>query len=597
MPDIFDTVDVAKGQDIFDSVTGPYVPPEIAQADAQRQMEQNPPPAPEWLNNAVGAVANTARGFIPTSARDVAGLATPVTGSIEDLLKSYQIGKDVLGGSSFEDATRKYAPEQLQLADAGQTPAYSKERFQAASDTLAQMLMAASIAKGHGAVRAGEVPKVETIPGEVPSNIPSPSENQLPTPSLSGEPLSRTPQEIIREGPPSAEDARGLPISKPVTQRFVQPEGNAIPDEAQSTANITRDAIVWRGELLNEGQKLGEQAKIMGDMGYPVPAPLADRITEINAELKRGYQPKQAQYQMRGGPSLEELLSEPAKAEEAPQAPEPALTEPPSQPPSRVPSSSQLPRSLSEDVSSSEAVVDRPGLQQQRFAPQTEAIKPSDEVNAPETSNVGIAHSYGEERFPGEVQRGEGTTPEVQVERGRELLQRGVDPGQIVRRVEKTGRISGDDMAVLRARLEMLQHDADTASEASRTAPNDPVLKRAAEQAMQNELDWRRTIKPAATAFHEIGMTLQGQAEVNYGTFEGLRRSAFDLHGKDVNPEQAGRLKEVANRVRRENQIATESLQRATTQVEQTFGRKAPPRSVEQLRSDLANRLRELTPC
>jgi hypothetical protein len=212
-------------------------------------------------------------------------------------------------------------------------------------------------------------------------------------------------------------------------------------------------------------------------------------------------------------------------------------------------------------------------------------------------SKVGIAHEYGEERFPEQIDRGEGTTVEAQVARGRDLLQKGVDPGQIVRRVERTGRISGDDMSVLRAQLETFQHAADTAAEAARTNPGDPVLKRAAEQAMQNELSWRKTIKPAATAFHEIGMTLQGQAEVNYGTFEGLRRSAFDLHGKDVTPEQALTLREASNRVRRENQFATESLQRATAQIDRTMGRKAAPRSVDQLRTDLANRLRKLTPC
>lgn len=541
---------------------------------------------PEWIQRAIEAEGTdfvTKEGESDTALPKVIqgigkGIGTAATGltSPENLaLLPLGAGKTAakLLATVFAAKAAEQMPEQWKAFNATDDPG---EKAEIATTVIAGLVPAlAPLLHGGGKVKAGEVPK-ET--GQIHSEAVTRSAEEFLGPDVqpippNARPLGATSEfGLEQEGPPTATEAKGLPIAKSVTQRYQTPEGAPIEPEGASTAQITRDALAWRKELLDEGARLGEQLRTMQEAGHPAPRPLRDRIAEINAELQGGYQPpKEPTYELKGdtedtfaaddelADTIESIRS--IKGE----------TEHPIQPATAKPIRAERPDNI-------------PKVREQ-----------IQEQQGP-VSDVGIAHRFGEDRFEGEIERGEGTTVEAQVERGRNLLKRGVDPDQIIRRVDRTGRVSGDDMAVLRAKLEELQFNADSAAEAARIN-SDPVLQRAAEQAMQNELAWRKAIKPAATAFHEIGMTLQGSAEVNYGTFEGLRRSAFDLHGKDLTPEQAGRLKGVADNVRRQTQLATESLQRATTQVERTFGRKKAPRSVEQLRNDLANRMRELTPC
>jgi hypothetical protein len=97
----------------------------------------------EILSNAENAVADTAKSFIPHSLSDILGFTTPVVGAVEDVRKTGTTLSDILAGKSAEEATRANRPEDLALADADETPAFSRERFTAGLGTAAQILMAA----------------------------------------------------------------------------------------------------------------------------------------------------------------------------------------------------------------------------------------------------------------------------------------------------------------------------------------------------------------------------------------------------------------------------------------------------------------------
>lgn len=262
--------------------------------EAQRQFPQSTAAqiaggVTEGMTNAVGGVSSTSNiAMLPLGAGRTAS--------------------KVLAGVFAAQAARHF-PEQWkafnETEDAG-------EKSRIATEILVGLGLPVAAFLHGGAKPTQEVANLQAVPMVRETQAPS------------GESLTNTPAEMLREGPPSAEDAKGLPISRPVTQRFVQPEGNPVVPESETTAAITRDALAWRNELLQEGQKLGEQARLMGQMGQRIPKPLADRIAEINAELARGFQPKpQEHYELRGETSDAPIETEHVAAQsESPSTPQ-----------------------------------------------------------------------------------------------------------------------------------------------------------------------------------------------------------------------------------------------------------------------------------
>ena len=96
--------------------------------------------------------------------------------------------------------------------------------------------------------------------------------------------------------------------------------------EEPTTAELTREALDRRQELVNEAQRLGEQQRLMRKAGQPAAAALLqDRINEINAELRAG--PKAPKIEPRrevGAPTEEEFFGpeEPTPEEVKPSATE-----------------------------------------------------------------------------------------------------------------------------------------------------------------------------------------------------------------------------------------------------------------------------------
>lgn len=195
---------------------------EIQQADEQAAMERDAATGggPQSLKNATEAATETLGGFIPHSIGDVAGLVSPLPSAIHDLKKAYQIGKDVLTSDKpFEESIRKYSPEDLALLDAGKTEAYSKERFKAGFDVVAQMLMAAGIVKG---MKSGH----GEIPPERLSSEPSPA-TDAPSPQSA----SMLPEDVSV----SSSEAR-RPMQEQQSQFAPQPDltTGGVPEQAPS---------------------------------------------------------------------------------------------------------------------------------------------------------------------------------------------------------------------------------------------------------------------------------------------------------------------------------------------------------------------------
>jgi hypothetical protein len=132
------------------------------------------------------------------------------------------------------------------------------------------------------------------------------------------------------------------------------------------------------------------------------------------------------------------------------------------------------------------------------------------------------------------VPTGKGVNPKEAVEWGRELLRNGVDPEKALAEFERTKSLSFDISAVTRAHGEELAKSAGTIEEKFGT---DSTAYKVAQKALN---DWDARTKPIATEASKIFVSLQGETDLDTGSFTGLQRAYKQATGKDFTPSQAG---------------------------------------------------------
>jgi hypothetical protein len=163
---------------------------------------------------------------------------------------------------------------------------------------------------------------------------------------------------------------------------------------------------------------------------------------------------------------------------------------------------------------------------------------------------VGISHEAQEERAKNELnvnppERGEGITLEDSIRRGRELIKNGTSPQDVLEKFQKEGKISADDMSVVRAEYERLAKITNDAYD--KYGENSPEGKAASD----SERAWYDTaVKPMQTEWHKIGMTQQGKTDIDTGSVMGMRRAFKESSGKDFTPEQEKTAKDLSDKVK-----------------------------------------------
>ena len=160
------------------------------------------------------------------------------------------------------------------------------------------------------------------------------------------------------------------------------------------------------------------------------------------------------------------------------------------------------------------------------------------------------------------VEPGQGIGVEEAINRGRALLDQGANPEAIMANLERTKRFNADDAAVLRAHGERLEQAAYAA--ADKYGPLSDQFRKAWEA----DSTWSRRFKALATEWHKVGQGLQGETEIDTGTFHGLRKAFFDATGKDFTPEQAIDATKIAKGVKDITE-ATDKAKRMFTKLDQ----------------------------
>lgn len=155
-----------------------------------------------------------------------------------------------------------------------------------------------------------------------------------------------------------------------------------------------------------------------------------------------------------------------------------------------------------------------------------------------EINTVGVSHgslkTLADKLGLEQPERGEVLTPEQYVQRGRELLKGGANPDDVAEDFYKTGKVSADAISVARAHFENLVKDTKDAYEKS-GADSD-----AYKAAKQKADDWQRdVVKPMGTSSGAAFRSLQGETDIDTGSFYGMGRSFENENGRPMTEAEA----------------------------------------------------------
>src|SRR5262249_53732538 len=142
-----------------------------------------------------------------------------------------------------------------------------------------------------------------------------------------------------------------------------------------------------------------------------------------------------------------------------------------------------------------------------------------------------------------EPQAGVGIGAAESVEHGRQLLRQGANPQQAVDDFNKSGAVSAEAMALVRAKHEELAKTANQAFD--KGGLNDPEFKRL-EQERQDW--WQNAVKPMQTAWSNTGKAQQGETAIDTGTFYGLYRGFKDKTGREPTASESQRIQQLSQR-------------------------------------------------
>lgn len=173
---------------------------------------------------------------------------------------------------------------------------------------------------------------------------------------------------------------------------------------------------------------------------------------------------------------------------------------------------------------------------------------------------------------------GEGISAQDSVERGRQLLSEGKRPEQAVSDFKRTGTISSDSVALVRARHEELARAANKAFDDGGHKLTDPKFQ-AAEKARQDW--WEKAVKPMQTEWHKTGMAQQGETAIDTGTFYGLYRAFKQRTGREMTPKESQAAAELTKKVAGSDRSVRSVESELIDRLNQASGIKDLPRDVQ----------------
>lgn len=224
--------------------------------------------------------------------------------------------------------------------------------------------------------------------------------------------------------------------------------------------------------------------------------------------------------------------------------------------------------------------------------------EPSPPVNDSQPHVSAIANRFTKERAAageiGEVAPGQGYSTRTLAEQG---LQMG--PEQVNQHISDLMQNKGDPIEqakAVRAEEARYSERSKALSRASEARPGDMQAKGAADAAFNDLTDFHKgPVAKVKERFHALGMSLQGELEVDLSTYNGLREKYLQDTGKPPPPRAEPLLRKTAERVKNANGADAEARTKLGQEIDKaTRGKKL--RSAEEVRDSIRERM-GLGPC
>jgi len=210
---------------------------------------------PEPIRKPLEAAAETAAGFVPKSVSEVADFATPLVGAVGDIAKAGTSLSNVLfGGQTIDQSVADNYPEAALLTEAEKTPPFSKERYKAGFDVLAQLGTGALIGRGltPKPVSLSETlgfkepnPEVTAVNESLAQLEGQPNASEITSPESVTQPEIRTP---VGEGTPLRQQGETPEARQGIE---AQPQEVALTVSEKPASAALRDVNtgeIWYGE-------------------------------------------------------------------------------------------------------------------------------------------------------------------------------------------------------------------------------------------------------------------------------------------------------------------------------------------------------------
>lgn len=176
----------------------------------------------------------------------------------------------------------------------------------------------------------------------------------------------------------------------------------------------------------------------------------------------------------------------------------------------------------------------------------TETVLPTEEADG---NTTGVRHEslkkIADRMGLEQPERGTFLTPAEQTERGRQLLKGGADPFKIAKDFKEDGKVNADNISVARAYSEHLTKEAQKAMDTF--GRNSKEFK----EAQTKMKEWRDDVmKPMGTQAGGSMSALQGETDIDTGSYIATKAALEDKTGKPLTPQQDKAITELTGKVK-----------------------------------------------
>lgn len=235
------------------------------------------------------------------------------------------------------------------------------------------------------------------------------------------------------------------------------------------------------------------------------------------------------------------------------------------------------------------------------YRTKVEGEVPTEDVPSTEQKTTGVSNEafakMAEKGQIDEVSTGEGMSTQELIDKGKNDIAKGVDPYEIARRAQRTGRLSDTEFAVLRAHAEDL-HARALSAEVDMNFDKTPETTQKYESAFKDLNDWNQNVvQPAKTRTSNIFRAMQGERPIDASSYTGLREAMIKTRGRDVKPSEQFPLRTKAKAVQDANARSAKAIEDLNTEITKSSKPTAKIASMDEFKEVVAKKLKEVAPC